>query len=84
MQLPLNVSSVSTSFIGLTRLGIHLVLFLACGSRCLSHSCADRHAFARGALPLLLSLFALGKIEVINCVCSVVQVHVGHEQTRAN
>ncbi len=30
MQLPLNVSSVSTSFIGLSRLGIHLVLYVAC------------------------------------------------------
>ena len=32
MQLPLNVSPVSASFIGLQRLGIHLVLCLACGS----------------------------------------------------
>ena len=31
MQLPLNVSPVSASFIGLQRLGIHLVLCLACG-----------------------------------------------------
>ena len=30
MQLPLNVSPVSASFIGLMRLGIHLVLSLAC------------------------------------------------------
>ncbi len=30
MQLPLNVSPVSASFIGLQRLGIHLVLCLAC------------------------------------------------------
>ena len=30
MQLPLNVSPVSASFIGLERLGIHLVLCLAC------------------------------------------------------
>ena len=30
MQLPLNVSPVSASFIGLQRLGIHLVLSLAC------------------------------------------------------
>ncbi len=32
MQLPLNVSPVSASFIGLQRLGIHLVLCLACTS----------------------------------------------------
>jgi hypothetical protein len=32
MQLPLNVSPVSASFIGLQRLGIHLVLCLACVS----------------------------------------------------
>src|SRR5438105_2229144 len=30
MQLPLNVSPVSASFIGLQRRGIHLVLCLAC------------------------------------------------------
>jgi hypothetical protein len=30
MQLPLNVSPVSASFFGFKRLGIHLVLFLAC------------------------------------------------------
>ena len=36
MQLPLNVSPVSASFIGLQRLGIHLVLSLACAllARC--------------------------------------------------
>ena len=32
MQLPLNVSPVSASFIGLQRLGIHLVLSVACSS----------------------------------------------------
>jgi hypothetical protein len=32
MQLPLNVSPVSASFFGLQRLGIHLVLSLACVS----------------------------------------------------
>src|SRR5437588_7265407 len=32
MQLPLNVSPVSASFIGLQRLGIHLVLSLACSA----------------------------------------------------
>ncbi len=30
MQLPLNVSPVSASFFGLQRLGIHLVLCVAC------------------------------------------------------
>ena len=30
MQLPLNVSPVSASFFGFKRLGIHLVLCLAC------------------------------------------------------
>ena len=34
MQLPLNVSPVSASFIGLQRLGIHLVLSLACALLC--------------------------------------------------
>ena len=32
MQLPLNVSPVSASFFGLERLGIHLVLCVACSS----------------------------------------------------
>ena len=32
MQLPLNVSSVSTSFFGFQRQGIHLVLCVACNS----------------------------------------------------
>ena len=36
MQLPLNVSPVSASFIGLQRLGIHLVLSLACALLCVS------------------------------------------------
>ncbi len=35
MQLPLNVSPVSASFIGLQRLGIHLVLCVACSLSCL-------------------------------------------------
>jgi hypothetical protein len=34
MQLPLNVSPVSASFIGLQRLGIHLVLCVACFRLC--------------------------------------------------
>ena len=64
MQLPLNVSPVSASFIGLTRLGIHLVLCLACGST----SCLVSHHSARRLHIVLASaslLFALGKIEVI-------------------
>ena len=35
MQLPLNVSPVSASFIGMQRQGIHLVLCLACSFLCL-------------------------------------------------
>jgi hypothetical protein len=38
MQLPLNVSPVSASFIGLQRLGIHLVLYVACSRVCASAS----------------------------------------------
>ena len=64
MQLPLNVSSVSTSFFGLTRLGIHLVLFLACHPHCWEDGARD---LAFLCLPLLLQLFALGNIEVIIC-----------------
>ncbi len=41
MQLPLNVSPVSASFFGLQRLGIHLVLCLACS---LVRVCQDRGA----------------------------------------
>ena len=71
MQLPLNVSPVSASFIGLQRRGIHLVLSLACSSF-IAHSRARRFA-AHGkhvqAFPLyslvLVILSALGKIEVI-------------------
>ena len=36
MQLPLNVSPVSASFIGLSRRGIHLVLYRACEAPCSS------------------------------------------------
>jgi hypothetical protein len=36
MQLPLNVSPVSASFFGLLRLGIHLVLCVACSFLTLS------------------------------------------------
>ncbi len=73
MQLPLNVSPVSASFIGLQRLGIHLVLSLACALLCVSS-----HFLFALSLPLLLtpltplslssaSLLSacLGKIEVI-------------------
>ena len=46
MQLPLNVSPVSASFIGLQRLGIHLVLCLACVS--LPFILKKGHASVRG------------------------------------
>ncbi len=46
MQLPLNVSPVSASFIGLQRLGIHLVLCLACVS--LPFILKKGHASMRG------------------------------------
>ncbi len=45
MQLPLNVSPVSASFIGLQRRGIHLVLSAACLTMCchlLHHTCSFR------------------------------------------
>ena len=71
MQLPLNVSPVSASFIGLQRLGIHLVLSLACApllTSLLASSAhlSSSHAFTRVPL-LVLVLFSscLGKIEVI-------------------
>ena len=71
MQLPLNVSPVSASFIGLQRLGIHLVLSLACW---LVGLCRQRASVLRAhsarfkllCLSLVLCLLsALGKIEVI-------------------
>ncbi len=76
MQLPLNVSPVSASFFGLQRLGIHLVLSLACASlaprslppllvtRTPARS-SSRHT--RTCVPLLLSSLSscLGNIEVI-------------------
>src|SRR5207247_9238482 len=40
MQLPLNVSPVSASFVGLQRLGIHRVLWLACFRLCGAAACA--------------------------------------------
>ena len=55
MQLPLNVSPVSASFIGLQRLGIHLVLSLACAPLLTSrfyllppHTCSS-HTHARSS-----------------------------------
>jgi hypothetical protein len=78
MQLPLNVSPVSASFIGLMRPGIHLVLFLACSLSCspLPRSVAapteETHrrlgeVFAlRFSLASSLMLFALGTIEVLS------------------
>ncbi len=76
MQLPLNVSPVSASFFGLQRLGIHLVLLLACAflvrcfiltsSRYPSHSHAfilQVHTHSRSSASLLSS--CLGNIEVI-------------------
>ncbi len=54
MQLPLNVSSVSTSFFGLTHLGIHLVLFLACRSHNTVGVCSHLRGVLRLCLPLLL------------------------------
>ena len=79
MQLPLNVSPVSASFFGLQRLGIHLVLFLAClflhavrhVSSSVLHMCYKLPLFS-----VYSRLFsALGKIEVILCY-SVFQEHV--------
>jgi hypothetical protein len=59
MQLPLNVSSVSTSFIGLTRLGIHLVLFLACGP----FACPTPEGLRVFWLPLLLFSLLSAKLK---------------------
>ena len=59
MQLPLNVSPVSASFVGLQRLGIHLVL---------SYACLLLTASLFSGCPLFSLFFsfsALGKIEVI-------------------
>ena len=61
MQLPLNVSPVSASFIGLQRLGIHLVLSLACLTfRSAPLLFSSLHATAqRGDKLLSVSLFPL-------------------------
>src|SRR5713226_7555193 len=64
MQLPLNVSPVSASFIGLQRLGIHLVLSLACVFIC-THArarallAAQAHTTFQAPLSLLSSVFFL-------------------------
>src|SRR5437016_4060156 len=80
MQLPLNVSPVSASFIGLQRRGIHLVLSCACAkpSMWLTHPHIHAGSVPNPLPPLLLPLLpplghsllirsrlALGKIEVI-------------------
>jgi uncharacterized membrane protein len=82
MQLPLSVSSVSTSFIGLSRLGIHLVLGVACSLIMIAWNrpslCTrERHAprsclcvqflcFNSGRAQSELSSRRVGKIEVIH------------------
>ena len=68
MQLPLNVSPVSASFIGLQRLGILLVLSLAC------LTFARGNTLASSSVSRFL-LSALGKIEVI-MFYSVIKVRV--------
>jgi hypothetical protein len=68
MQLPLNVSPVSASFIGLQRLGILLVLCLACLTS------AQSNTLASSSVSRWL-LSALGKIEVI-MFYSVINVRV--------
>ena len=50
MQLPLNVSPVSASFIGLKRLGIHLVLCLACSLLGDSLVMCPPHSLSSGGL----------------------------------
>src|SRR5205823_4595975 len=54
MQLPLNVSPVSASFIGLQRLGIHRVLSLACAllvARCFLLAPSLLHLFRSRSRP---------------------------------
>ena len=79
MQLPLNVSSVSTSFFGLTRLGIHLVLFLACTP---THSrvCVYARRIVLRVLCVPLLLFSLLSAKLKQSMLWFVQlfkVHVG-------
>ena len=62
MQLPLNVSPVSASFIGLQRLGIHLVLSLACWCVCSSARSSggtSTHDVPSSSISLLSSVFFL-------------------------
>ena len=64
MQLPLNVSPVSASFIGLQRLGIHRVLSLACVFICpLAHArallAAQAHTMFQAPLSLSCPLCSL-------------------------
>jgi hypothetical protein len=54
MQLPLNVSPVSASFFGLMRLGIHLVLSLACYTGVFTHMRSSKSCASSRALPLFL------------------------------
>src|SRR5205085_1639672 len=70
MQLPLNVSPVSASVIGLQRRGILPVLLLACASHSFSHllTCLIlclHLFFFHSFFSTRSSLLALGKIEVI-------------------
>ncbi len=65
MQLPLNVSPVSASFIGLQRLGIHLVLCLACGSLTRRRHCLRRARNRTRYLvqsPVVCSSYALARL----------------------
>src|ERR1700738_1646397 len=62
MQLPLNVSPVSASFIGLMRHGIHLVVSLACLPAL--HERAARVALLFALASVSLNSLALGTIEV--------------------
>src|SRR5438094_3012064 len=48
MQLPLNVSPVSASFIGLERRGIHLVLYVACSLLVRSRFTCSPHSLSSG------------------------------------
>ena len=65
MQLPLNVSPVSASFVGLQRLGIHRVLSRACPPLPLAHTLPLLPRFPLRLSSLLFTRLALGKIEVI-------------------
>src|SRR5579871_2739305 len=79
MQLPLNVSPVSASFIGFQRPGIHPVLFIACmeydGTQAALH--LPRRSFFLHTVyfAFLCFLSCLGKIEVIMLI-QFLKVHV--------